>query len=143
MGEDVAVFSVSEAEAAMIRAAYEQDGELSATVEVRRLFPGVSSEAARRCARSIAGWKPPLALALPNRRERRANGPPRLLLRLGRGPFVQVFRQLTRLVARVFAMTTQPASGVTAAGFGGWRACGAGHVRRLGISHAAHSGWDD
>ena len=62
MGEDVAVFSISEAEAAAIRRAYEQDGELSAAVELRRLFPGVGTEAARRCARMIAGWKP---LAVP------------------------------------------------------------------------------
>ena len=52
------MFTVSEDEAAAIRAVYEQDGELSAAVELRRLFPGVSSERARECARTIAGWKP-------------------------------------------------------------------------------------
>ena len=36
------MFSVNEAEAAAIRAAFEQDGELSAAVELRRLFPGVA-----------------------------------------------------------------------------------------------------
>jgi hypothetical protein len=35
------MFSVTEAEAATIRTAFEQEGELSAGVELRRLFPGV------------------------------------------------------------------------------------------------------
>jgi hypothetical protein len=54
-----AMFVVTEADAAAIRAAYEQEGELSATIEVRRLFPGITDNAAaRECARTIAGWKP-------------------------------------------------------------------------------------
>jgi hypothetical protein len=53
------MFSVSEAEAAAIRAAYEQRGELAAAVELRRYFPGIADTAqARECARIIAGWKP-------------------------------------------------------------------------------------
>ena len=53
------MFTVSEAEAAAIRAIYEQRGELSAAVEVRRCFPGIFSTAqARECARIIAEWKP-------------------------------------------------------------------------------------
>ena len=53
------MFTVSAADAAAIRAAYEQDGELSAAIELRRLFPGIAdNENARRCARSIAGWQP-------------------------------------------------------------------------------------
>ena len=53
------VFIVSEADAAAIRAAYEQKGELSAAIEVRRLFPGITENAeAIECARTIAGWKP-------------------------------------------------------------------------------------
>ena len=52
-------FAVSEAEAAVIRAAYERDGELSAAIELRRLFPGIAdNENARICARTIAGWTP-------------------------------------------------------------------------------------
>jgi hypothetical protein len=48
-------------EAAAIRAVYEQRGELSAAVELRWLFPGVTGTAqARACARTIAGWKPGL-----------------------------------------------------------------------------------
>jgi hypothetical protein len=53
------MFAVSEADAAVIRAAYERDGELSAAIELRRLFPGiVDNENARICARTIAGWTP-------------------------------------------------------------------------------------
>ena len=53
------MFVVTEAEAAAIRAAFEQRGELSAAVELRRLFPGVlDNKEARECARVIAGWKP-------------------------------------------------------------------------------------
>ena len=50
------MFVVSEAEAAAIRA--ERGGELSAAVELRRLFRGITSTAqAREYARTIAGWK--------------------------------------------------------------------------------------
>jgi hypothetical protein len=53
------MFVVSDAEAAAIRAVYEQRGELSAAVELRRLFPGVTDNAqARECARTIAAWQP-------------------------------------------------------------------------------------
>ncbi len=53
------MFIVSEEAAAAIRTAYEQEGELPAAVEVRRLFPGITDNAAaRECARTIAGWKP-------------------------------------------------------------------------------------
>jgi hypothetical protein len=53
------MFVVTEAEAAAIRAVYEQRGELSAAIELRRLFPGITDNAqARECARTIAGWKP-------------------------------------------------------------------------------------
>jgi hypothetical protein len=53
------MFVVTEAEAAAIRTAFDRGGELSAAVELRRLFPGVTDNAqARECARIIAGWKP-------------------------------------------------------------------------------------
>jgi hypothetical protein len=53
------MFVVTEAEAAAIRTAFEQHGEFAAAVELRRLFPGVTDNAAaRECARTIAGWKP-------------------------------------------------------------------------------------
>ena len=54
------MFVVTEADAAAIRTAYEQDGELSAAIELRRRFPGITDNAkARQCARSIAGRTPP------------------------------------------------------------------------------------
>ena len=53
------MFTVSEDEAAAIRTAYEQRGELAAAVELRRLFPGVGNvDQARKCASIIAGWRP-------------------------------------------------------------------------------------
>jgi hypothetical protein len=53
------MFIVNEADAAAIRAAYEQGGELAAAVELRRLFPGLANnENTRICARAIAGWQP-------------------------------------------------------------------------------------
>lgn len=36
------MFAISEAQAAAIRAVFEQRGDLSAVVELRRLFPGVT-----------------------------------------------------------------------------------------------------
>jgi hypothetical protein len=54
------MFVVSEAEASAIRTAFDQGGELSAAIEVRRLFPGIpDTERARTCARIIVGWQPP------------------------------------------------------------------------------------
>jgi hypothetical protein len=65
------MFVVSEAEAAAIRTTFEQEGELSAAVELRRLFPGVTDTAqARECARIIAAWKPlPVPLRPVSRRD--------------------------------------------------------------------------
>jgi hypothetical protein len=64
------MFAVTEAEAAAIRAVFEQHGELSAAIELRRLLPGITDNAqARECARTIASWQP-LAAALPLRRVR-------------------------------------------------------------------------
>ena len=49
------MFVVTEAEAAAIRATFEQRGELAAAVELRRLFPGITDTMqARECARTIA-----------------------------------------------------------------------------------------
>jgi hypothetical protein len=56
------MFVVSEAEAAAIRTIFENEGELSAAIEVRRLFPGITDNAkAREHARIIAGWRPMVA----------------------------------------------------------------------------------
>jgi hypothetical protein len=64
--DPTAVFVVTEAEAAAISAVFEQEGELSAAIEVRRLFAGVTDNAkARLHARTIAGWMPLPALVRP------------------------------------------------------------------------------
>ena len=53
------MFIVTEADAAAIRAVFDQEGELSAAIELRRRFPGITDNVrARECARTIAGWKP-------------------------------------------------------------------------------------
>jgi hypothetical protein len=53
------MFIVSEEDAAAIRTALEQGGELAAAVELRRRFPGITdNDHARQCARTIAGWRP-------------------------------------------------------------------------------------
>ena len=62
------MFVVTESDATAIRTAYEQGGELSAAVELRRLFPGIQdNDHARACARTIAGWQPlpPLPVKKP------------------------------------------------------------------------------
>jgi hypothetical protein len=54
-----AMFSVDETTAAAIRQVFEESGELSAVVELRRHIPGIKDNAAARlCVRTIAGWKP-------------------------------------------------------------------------------------
>ena len=68
------MFMVTEADAAAIRTTYEQDGELSAAIELRRRFPGIVDNArARECARSIAGWTPQVIppVRLPRRKARK------------------------------------------------------------------------
>ena len=72
------MFVVSEAEAAAIRAVFDQRGELSAAIELRRLFPGITDIAqARECARTIAGWKPlPVAPRLVRRCTKAGTGSP-------------------------------------------------------------------
>ena len=63
-----AMFAITEAQAAAIRAVFEQRGELSAVAELRRLFPGVTdNRQARECVRTIAGWKPLRPLRPPRR----------------------------------------------------------------------------
>ncbi len=53
------MFVITEPDAAAIRAVFNKEGELSAVIELRRRFPGVTDNAkARACARSIAGWTP-------------------------------------------------------------------------------------
>jgi hypothetical protein len=53
------MFLVNETDAAAIRAIFNEHGELSAAIELRRLFPRITDNAeARACARTIAGWTP-------------------------------------------------------------------------------------
>jgi hypothetical protein len=64
------MFTVSEADAAAIRAAFDRGGELSAVVELRRIFPAITDNVlARECARTIAGWKPLPARPIRRRRK--------------------------------------------------------------------------
>jgi hypothetical protein len=52
------MFSVDEMTAEAIRQVFEDSRELSAVVELRQHFPGITDNAAaRRCVRVIAGWK--------------------------------------------------------------------------------------
>ena len=54
-----AMFVVTEADAAAIHDVLERDGELSAVIELRRRFPGITDNVrARACVRTIAGWTP-------------------------------------------------------------------------------------
>jgi hypothetical protein len=53
------MFVITEADAAAIRAVFNQEGEVSAAIELRRRFPGVADNAkARACVRSIVRWTP-------------------------------------------------------------------------------------
>jgi hypothetical protein len=53
------MFVVSESDAAAIRTAFNEGGELSAAIELRRLFPGLANnENTRLFARTIASWQP-------------------------------------------------------------------------------------
>jgi hypothetical protein len=54
------MFIVTKEDAAAIRDTFDQEGELSAAIEVRRRFPLIRDNAvARLHARTIAGWTPP------------------------------------------------------------------------------------
>ncbi len=69
------MFAVSEADAAAIRAVFDEQGEFPAAIELRRRFPGVQDNAqARECARVIAGWKPIVMPVRPARRQWRNAG---------------------------------------------------------------------
>jgi hypothetical protein len=53
------MFVVNESMAEAIRRTFEEDGELSAVIELRRHFPGImDNENARLCVRTIASWQP-------------------------------------------------------------------------------------
>lgn len=74
------MFLVNESDAAAIRTILDEQGELSAAIELRRLFPGITDNAkAREYVRTIAGWKPipPAATGqvIPLRPRRGRTGP--------------------------------------------------------------------
>jgi len=72
------MFTVDEATAAAIRKAYDEGGELSAVVELRRHFPGITdNENARLCVRTIASWQPLPSLSPKRPRTRRPRSSPR------------------------------------------------------------------
>jgi hypothetical protein len=51
------MFMVDEEAAAAVRRAWDEGGELSAVVELRRHFPLITDNAnARRCVHAIVGW---------------------------------------------------------------------------------------
>lgn len=53
-----AMFVVTEADAAAIRTAFHEEGELSAIIELRQRFPGIADHAkAGACVRTIVGWQ--------------------------------------------------------------------------------------
>jgi hypothetical protein len=61
------MFLVTEADASAIRDVFEQAGELSAAVELRRRFPLLANNAnALEWARTIAGWRPVPATPYPD-----------------------------------------------------------------------------
>ena len=53
------MFIVTEADAEAIRTIFNREGELSAAIELRRRFPGITDNAkARTFVRTIVGWEP-------------------------------------------------------------------------------------
>jgi hypothetical protein len=71
------MYVVTEADAAAIREVYERDGELSAAIELRRRFPGITDNTkAREQARAIVGWKPRPPRPAPIRRPRKGKAHP-------------------------------------------------------------------
>jgi hypothetical protein len=65
------MFLINESTINTIREAYAQGGELAAAVELRRLFPGITSSAAPACARSIAAMEPLPPVPMKPRRKAR------------------------------------------------------------------------
>lgn len=71
----VLMFTVTEDQTAVIRAAFEAGCEVAATIEFRRLFPVFANRAdARTFALQIAGWSPVLPPHKPERPKRKHPG---------------------------------------------------------------------
>ena len=61
------MFMVTEADATAIQEAFDRAGELAAVVELKQRFRGITdNEQARRCVRSIVGWRTPATSADAN-----------------------------------------------------------------------------
>jgi hypothetical protein len=59
------MFSLSEDEIVSVHNAFEAGGEFAASVELRRLYPGIGDlQKARQCARIIVGWSRPTPVIL-------------------------------------------------------------------------------
>jgi hypothetical protein len=70
------MFCVSDAEAAAIRTAFDQEGEMVAAIELRRLFPSITDNVkARSLARIVAGWRPLPLMPRPLMRLHQDKGP--------------------------------------------------------------------
>ena len=70
------MFLVTAADAAAIRAAYDEGGERAAVVKHMRLFPAITHPArALRCVRILVNWKP-LTMPRPSRSQGTASAPP-------------------------------------------------------------------
>jgi hypothetical protein len=66
------MYCVTEEDAVAIRTVWENDGELSAAIELRRRFPGiVDNQTARDQARAIASWRPLPPVVKPHRGKRK------------------------------------------------------------------------
>ena len=64
------MFAVDEETAAAIRRAFNEDGEFSAVVELRRHYPAITDNTkARLCVRIIASWQPIPVLPKKGRRK--------------------------------------------------------------------------
>jgi hypothetical protein len=71
------MYVVTEADAAAIREVYDRDGELSAAIELRRRFPGITDNIkAREQARAIASWTPLPPRTAPLQRTRKGKAVP-------------------------------------------------------------------
>ena len=54
------MFAITDADtAAILDDAFDQNGEMAATTELRRRFPGLSENAGLEAARMIVRWRPP------------------------------------------------------------------------------------
>ncbi len=78
-----AMFMVTEADAAAIRTAFHEEGELSAIIELRQRFPGITDHAeARACARTISRLAGAARSAVPGGAAAPWQGPPAQLSRI-------------------------------------------------------------